>query len=119
MIRAEKHSCVPPADERRAGCNQPQDGNGAQCSGIGSICEVASARSNVRFYFDGDRAADFAAVLKRATSGSNEVSFNHVVGGRKEGRRHLEAQSFRGLCVDDQLVFAGRLHRKLAGLCAS
>ena len=24
MIRAEKHSCLPPADERRAGCNQPK-----------------------------------------------------------------------------------------------
>ena len=37
--------------------------------------------------------------------------FDHIVGGRKEGRGYFEAQGFRGPRVDDQLVLAGRLYR--------
>lgn len=65
MIRAEKHSCLPPADDEEPVAISPKTVMERDVPGSGSICEVASARSNVHFYFDRDRAADFAAVLKR------------------------------------------------------
>ena len=45
--------------------------------------------------------------------------FDHIVGGRKEGRGYFEAQGFRGLRIDNQFVLAGRLYRQLTRLCAS
>jgi hypothetical protein len=35
--------------------------------------------------------SDITGRRRRAKSGSNEVSFDHVVGSGEEGRRHVEA----------------------------
>ena len=68
---------------------------------------------NIRHSFD------ISARQFRATRRHQRRLFDHIVGGRKEGRGYFEAQGFRGPRIDNQFVLAGRLYRQLARLCAS
>ena len=43
-------------------------------------------------------------------------SFDHLVGTREHGRRHVEAERFGGLEVDDEHVVGRRLYRQVCGL---
>src|SRR5437899_5427074 len=45
-------------------------------------------------------------------------SLDHLVGAREQRWRHVEAERLRGLEVDHQLVFSGRLHRQIGRLFA-
>jgi hypothetical protein len=45
-------------------------------------------------------------------------SFDHLVGAREHGRRHLEAERLRGLEIDGQFEFRGLLHGQVGGLLA-
>ena len=45
-------------------------------------------------------------------------SFEQFVGAGEYRRRNCEAQCFRGLEVDHELVFGWRLHRQVGGLLA-
>jgi len=47
------------------------------------------------------------------------VSFDHLVGAGKQRRRHLEAERFGGLEIDNQLEFVRLLHRQVGRLLAS
>jgi len=40
--------------------------------------------------------------------------FDHLVGGRKQRRRNLQAEDFRGFQVDRQIEFGRLLERKFA-----
>src|SRR5262245_3873894 len=46
------------------------------------------------------------------------LSFDHLVGARKHGGRHGEAERFGGLEVDDQFVLGRCLHRHVSRLLA-
>ena len=46
------------------------------------------------------------------------VSLDHLVGARKQCRRHIQAKRLRGLEIDRQLVFGRRLHGEVGGLLA-
>src|SRR5215216_617764 len=44
--------------------------------------------------------------------------FDHLVGAGEHGCRHIEAERFRGLEIDDQFVLGRRLHRQVGRLLA-
>src|SRR5262245_47298393 len=46
------------------------------------------------------------------------TSFDHLVGAGDERWGDFEAQHFRGLEIDDQLILGRRLHRRAGGLLA-
>src|SRR5262249_6739611 len=46
------------------------------------------------------------------------ASFDHLVGGKKQPERHLDAERGGGLAVDDELELGRQLHRQVAGLGA-
>jgi hypothetical protein len=51
-------------------------------------------------------------------SAANRTLFDHLVGAREQGRRHLKTKRLRGFEIDDQLVFSRRLHRQIGRLLA-
>src|SRR5215469_2514239 len=53
-----------------------------------------------------------------AKSGHPATSFDHLVGTGEHRCRHVETERLRGLEVDHQLVFGGRLHWKVGNLLA-
>src|SRR5947207_12670 len=54
------------------------------------------------------------ATLIRCERYTRAVSFDHVIGGGKQGRRHSEAERPRGLQVYDEIEL-GRLHNREVG----
>jgi hypothetical protein len=48
----------------------------------------------------------------------SELLFDHRVGAREHGCRHVEAERLGGLEVDHQVVLGWRLHRKVCWLLA-
>jgi len=46
-------------------------------------------------------------------------SFDHLVGGDKQARRHGQVERLRSLEIEDRLVLGRRLHRKLRGRAAA
>ena len=44
--------------------------------------------------------------------------FDHLVGGGKQRLWHGEPECLRGIEIDDQFIFGGRLHREIAQLLA-
>jgi hypothetical protein len=51
-------------------------------------------------------------------TGSRALLFDHLVGNREQGRRHLEAQRLGGLEMEHELEFGGLNHWKIGGLGA-
>src|SRR5689334_9828697 len=43
---------------------------------------------------------------------------DHLVGGRQEAPRHIEAERLGGLHIDDELILGRRLNRKVSWLLA-
>ena len=68
--------------------------------------------------------ADMCSATRRcplcANSGhaARKTLFDHLVGARKQRRRHSKAERLGGLQVDHQFVFGRCLHRQVSGLLA-
>jgi hypothetical protein len=56
--------------------------------------------------------------VRRQARRTRGASLDHLVGAREQRWRHVEAERLRGLEVDHQLVFSGRLHRQIGRLFA-
>src|SRR5262245_29517027 len=50
------------------------------------------------------------------TATKSQYLFDHLVGAREQRRRHFEAERLRGIPVDNEFVFRGRLHRQVGRL---
>ena len=46
------------------------------------------------------------------------ISFDHLIGALLDGQGHVETEGPGRLEIDHQLVFGGRLHRKVGGFLA-
>src|SRR5262245_30961740 len=57
-------------------------------------------------------------ICRRAIGEEGDGSFDHLVGGGKERRWHVEPQRLSGLEIDHCLVFGRQLHRQVSGLLA-
>ena len=51
-----------------------------------------------------------------AKTGSRQILFDHLVGECQQGRRHNNAERFRGLEIDNEGKLARLLNREIAGL---
>jgi hypothetical protein len=57
--------------------------------------------------------ADVAGRQRCAITGSPRFSFDQLVGAGEQRLRHVEAECFSGLQVDDQLILGRDLHRQV------
>ena len=75
---------------------------------FGSGADITRLLSNVRFTPKSGQTADVSICPLCAKSGHSRCSkkkllFDHVAGGGKQRRRHVEAERPGGLEIDDQL----------------
>src|SRR5215813_13664762 len=102
---------------------------------FGSKADMCAAKGHVRFTRNSDREsghrqtvmsalppkADMCSALGHVCFGPKAdigTLFDHLVGASKYCRRHSEAERFRGLEIDDELVLGRRLHRQITRLFA-
>ena len=81
---------------------------------LGEILFVTSQDADAPYALGLLRARRERPRRRRAAEQRDELaplSFNHLVGGDKQARRHRQAECLRGLEVEDRFVPGRRLHR--------
>jgi len=58
------------------------------------------------------------AITGCVQSQQTRLLFDHLTGASEQRRRHVEAEGFRGLEVDDEIEFGRGLHRQICRLLA-